>query len=165
MEFHIGSGAIESMTSDNWPTEDVIGPFEGDSRFLSNFVPNSLRYDGTDFATSEHAYQAAKARNDPDLHEQIADSTEPKRLGRKAALPADWDERKRYLMLEIVTAKFSQNPEYRDRLLETGEQTIVELNSWGDTYWGAKSNTGEGKNMLGRILMGVRSSLRFDQKP
>lgn len=156
------------MTSDNWPTEDVIGPFEGDYRYLSNFAPISVRYDGTEFATSEHAYQAAKARDEPELYEQIADSTEPdesKRLGRKASLPADWEERKRYLMLEIVTAKFSQNPEYREQLLATGDQTIVELNSWGDTYWGAKSSTGEGKNMLGRILMSVRSSLRFPRKP
>lgn len=156
------------MTSKNWPTEDVIGPFEGDYRFLSNFAPISVRYDGTDFATSEHAYQAAKARDDPDLYEQIADSTEPdeaKRLGRKASLPSDWDERKRYLMLEIVTARFSQNPAYREKLLETGDQPIVELNSWGDTYWGVKSSTGEGKNMLGRILMGVRSSLQFNRKP
>lgn len=155
------------MTSDNWPTEDVIGPFEGEYRYLSNFAPISVCHDGTEFATSEHAYQAAKARDEPELYEQIADSTEPdesKRLGRKASLPADWDERKRYLMLEIVTAKFSQNPEYREKLLATGDQTIVELNSWGDTYWGAKSSTGEGKNMLGRILMSVRSSLRFPRK-
>lgn len=155
------------MTSENWPTEDVIGPFEDEYRFLSNFAPITVRYDGTDFATSEHAYQAAKARDEPDLYEQIANSTEPdesKHLGRKASLPSNWNERKRYLMLEIVTAKFSQNPEYREKLLETGDQPIVELNSWGDTYWGAKSSNGEGKNMLGRILMGVRSSLRFDRE-
>ena len=90
------------------------------------------------------------------------DPDEAKRLGLQATLPDDWDEQKRYRMLEIVTAKFSQNPEYRAKLLKTGEMTLVELNSWDDTYWGADVKTGDGLNMLGQILMGVRSSLRFD---
>lgn len=151
------------MQSKEWSVKDVIGPFKGEFRFLSNFAPVEVRYDGTNFATSEHAYQAAKARDDPELHSRIAASTDPddaKRLGRQATLPADWDEQKRYVMLEVVTAKFSQNPGYRDKLLETGQTTLVELNSWDDTYWGADADTGEGVNMLGQILMGVRSSLR-----
>jgi ribA/ribD-fused uncharacterized protein len=156
------------MPTDRWPTADVIGPFKRDWRFLSNFAPVSVRYDGTDFSTSEHAYQAAKARNEPDLYDRIGASTDPdeaKRLGRQASLSEDWHERKRYVMLEIVTAKFGQNPTCRDDLLRTGEKTIVELNSWDDTYWGADIETGKGKNMLGRILMGVRSSLQFDRSP
>jgi predicted NAD-dependent protein-ADP-ribosyltransferase YbiA (DUF1768 family) len=64
-----------------------------------------------------------------------------------------------------VTAKFGQHPDYRERLLETGQRTIVELNSWDDTYWGADIETGLGRNVLGRILMGVRSTLRFDRGP
>jgi predicted NAD-dependent protein-ADP-ribosyltransferase YbiA (DUF1768 family) len=32
-----------------------------------NFAPVSVQYDETDFLTSEHAYQAAKARNEPDI--------------------------------------------------------------------------------------------------
>jgi len=148
-----------------WPKEDSIGPFEGEFRFLSNFASISVRYDGTDFATSEHAYQAAKARNKPEIYDRIASSTDPdeaKRLGRQTTLPDNWSERKRYVMLEIVTAKFSQNPEYREQLLETDEKPLVELNWWGDTYWGADIETRKGVNMLGRILMGVRSSLRFN---
>lgn len=146
------------------PEEDVIGPFEGEYRFLSNFAPISLRYDGTTFSTSEHAYQAAKARNESKIYDQIAASSDPdeaKQLGRKASLPNKWHEEKKYLMLEIVTAKFSQNPDSREKLLETGEKMLVELNTWGDTYWGAAIETGEGLNMLGRILMHVRSSLHF----
>lgn len=156
------------MTVDQWPTEDVIGPFEDEYRFLSNFAPVSVRYDGTVFSTSEHAYQACKAQDEPELYDRIAAATDPdeaKRLGRRAVLPDGWDERKRYVMLEIVTAKFSQNPSDRERLLETGEQPLVELNSWDDTYWGADIDTGTGLNMLGRILMSVRSSLRFDPVP
>ena len=153
------------MGAEQWPTTGVVGPFEGEYRFLSNFAPIGVRYDGTSFATAEHAYQAAKARDEPGLFDRIAASSDPdeaKRLGRRASLPDDWAERKRYVMLEVVTAKFGQNPECRERLLETGEETLVELNSWEDTYWGADGETGEGRNVLGRILMGVRSSLRFE---
>ncbi|WP_254831144.1 NADAR family protein [Haloglomus salinum] len=156
------------MATVRWPTQDVVGPFEGDSRFLSNFAPIGVRYDGTEFATAEHAYQAAKARNKPDIYDRIAAATDPdeaKRLGRRVALPDDWEDRKRYVMLEVVTAKFGQHPDYRERLLETGRRTIVELNSWDDTYWGADIETGLGRNVLGRILMGVRSTLRFDRGP
>jgi ribA/ribD-fused uncharacterized protein len=156
------------MASDRWPTEGVVGPFEGEHRFLSNFAPIGLRYDGTAFATAEHAYQAAKARDDPDRYDSIAASTDPdeaKRLGRQASLPDDWDDRKRYVMLEVVTAKFGQNPSARADLLATGDRTLVELNSWGDTYWGADEETGTGENVLGRLLMGVRASLRFDREP
>lgn len=156
------------MTIDRWPTEDVIGPFEDRYRFLSNFAPISVRYDGSVFSTSEHAYQACKARDEPELYDQIVAATDPdeaKRLGRRAVLPDDWDERKRYVMLEIVTAKFSQNSDHRERLLRTGEKLLVELNSWDDTYWGADIDTGKGLNVLGRILTSVRSSLRFDSTP
>jgi ribA/ribD-fused uncharacterized protein len=156
------------MTSERWPTTDVIGPFEDQYRFLSNFAPVGLRYDGREFSTSEHAYQAAKARGESELYDRIAvtaDPDEAKRLGRRASLPSDWDERKRYVMLEVVTAKFGQNSGCREKLLETGEEALVELNSWGDTYWGADIDTGAGRNMLGRILMEVRSALRFNREP
>lgn len=156
------------MESDRWPTEDVIGPFEGEFGFLSNFADIGVRYDGTEFPTSEHAYQAAKARGKPDRYSRIASAPSPdeaKRLGRQVSVSDDWHDRKRYVMLEVVTAKFGQNPEYRERLLETGGTPLVELNTWDDTYWGADVDTGEGLNMLGRILMGVRSSLRFDREP
>lgn len=146
-----------------WPTEDVIGPFKNENEYLSNFYEASVVYNGTEFPTSENAFQAMKARDENELYEKIAAAESPekaKELGKKPSLPENWEEQKKYMMLEIVTAKFAQNPELRERLLETGDKLLVELNWWNDTYWGADSSTGEGKNMLGRVLMEVRSSLR-----
>lgn len=146
-----------------WPTEDVIGPFKNENEYLSNFYGASVVYDGTEFPTSEHAFQAMKARDDEELYHEIASTESPdeaKKLGKKPSLPENWQNRRKYIMLEIVTAKFAQNPELRERLLDTEDQLLVELNWWNDTYWGADSKTGEGKNMLGRILMEVRSSLQ-----
>ena len=146
-----------------WPTEDVIGPFNGEYSYLSNFHEAEFEYNGTLFPTSEHAYQAMKAVEEDEIYEKIASASSPKkakRYGKEPSLPDDWNERKKFHMLEIVTAKFSQNPEIREKLIGTEDQLLVELNKWGDTYWGAKKSDGEGKNMLGRILMEVRSSFQ-----
>ncbi len=152
-----------SHNQTQWPTEDVIGPFKNDYEFLSNFHEAEIVYNGTEFPTSEHAYQAMKARDEEELYHKIASANGPreaKKFGKQPSLPENWQKEKKYVMLEIVTAKFAQNPELRENLLETDDNLLVELNHWGDTYWGADSQSGEGKNMLGRILMEVRSSIR-----
>ena len=59
-------------------------------------------------------------------------------------------------MYEIVLQKFRSTAMY-SLLKSTGEQELVEGNSWGDTYWGVCK--GEGKNKLGKILMRVRTEL------
>jgi ribA/ribD-fused uncharacterized protein len=149
-----------------WPTEDVIGPFKGELRYLSNFYHAPLRYDGTQFQTSEHAYQAQKCQS-VDLYQKIAGSGDPseaKELGRRAKLPSRWETKKRGIMTEIVVAKFTQNSHLGRKLAAT-EGPIVELNWWGDQYWGAGIETGMGENHLGRILMGVRAMARAIRNP
>jgi len=61
------------------------------------------------------------------------------------------------LMFELVLEKFKQNPELKQKLLETGNQELIEGNTWNDTFWGVCN--GQGQNWLGKILMLVRSEL------
>lgn len=61
-------------------------------------------------------------------------------------------------MRETVRAKFAQHPEIAQRLLSTGEAKLVE-NTTDDHFWGCHSS-GDGKNMLGVLLMEVRAELR-----
>ena len=61
-------------------------------------------------------------------------------------------------MLNLVRAKFKQNPGLAEKLLNTGERELVEGNQWGDTFWGVCS--GKGENVLGKILMQVRLEIR-----
>jgi len=146
-----------------WPTEDVIGPFKGEYSYLSNFSNISFEVWGNRFPTAEHAYQAGKAIGQPDWFEQIRDADslkEAKTLGYEVDLPAEWDRIKDRCMVEIVTAKFGQNPDVQARLVETAPTPIVMLNSWDDTYWGAQIDTGHGRNQMGKILMGVRDTFR-----
>ena len=61
-------------------------------------------------------------------------------------------------MYEIVKAKFEQNEDLRKRLINTGDEELIEGNTWGDKIWGKVK--GEGQNNLGKILMRVRKELR-----
>lgn len=141
------------------PKPAVIGPFRDEYDFLSNFSYWPVSAGGVTFRTAEHYYQASKAA-DVVQWRQIANAERPldaKRLGRKCRLRPDWEANKRAIMLGVVLAKFTQSDELRAKLLATGDAQLVEINTWGDTYWGVCD--GKGENWLGRILMTVREVL------
>jgi len=60
-------------------------------------------------------------------------------------------------MKSCLQEKFS-DPLLRKKLLATGNATLIEGNTWGDTYWGVCK--GKGQNKLGKLLMELRSELR-----
>lgn len=139
---------------------DVIGRFNGQYDFLSNFYDHAFEFNGHIFKTAEHAYQAHKAIDDVDF-EKLKNAETPgaaKKLGRKIYIRWDWDEVKLELMYQIVLAKFSSDEALKNRLLATYPSKLVEGNTWGDTFWGICNGIGE--NCLGQILMRVRSVLR-----
>lgn len=137
-----------------------LGPFKGELRFLSNFYPVDIEFDGLVYPSVEHAYVAAKTL-DPFLRSCISDVPTPgqvKRMGRDIALRPDWDEVKVRIMDTLITKKF-ENPELRKKLLDTGDLNLVEFNEWGDTFWGVCSKTGKGRNTLGILLMNLRDRI------
>lgn len=110
------------------------------------------------YPSVEHAYVAAKT-TDERLRQEIAQISTPgrvKRAGRALVLRPDWDKIKFSIMLELVTIKF-QDPALAAMLKATGDAHLIEGNTWNDTYWGVCN--GRGENMLGKILMYVRSTL------
>lgn len=140
----------------------MINSFRDKYRFLSNFYPCRVNYFGTIYNSSEHAYMAAKT-HDVGWKWKIVQAQTPgqaKRLGRQAPLRPDWEQLKFSIMSGIVFAKFHQNPDLLKLLLETGDQELVEGNTWGDTVWGVCD--GKGTNWLGIILMRVRK--HFQEK-
>jgi len=70
----------------------------------------------------------------------------------------DWEQVKDDVMRRAVLKKFETHEAARELLLSTDDQDIVE-NAPGDCYWGIGKD-GSGKNMLGKILMEVRATLR-----
>ncbi len=75
---------------------------------------------------------------------------------------SDWDNIKFKMMLDIVSIKFLVNKDLAKLLLSTGDKELIEGNYWRDTYWGVYN--GIGKNLLGKILMKVRSDLSISTK-
>lgn len=138
----------------------VLGFFNA-YRFLSNFWPCKVIYEGVEYPSSEHAYMAQKTL-DLELREKIRLCKEPrdaKRLGRKIKLRADWEDVKVDIMFQVLKAKFFQNPQLKEWLLATGDRYLEETNSWNDIFWGVNAITLEGKNTLGQLLMLLRSML------
>ena len=126
----------------------------------------------TDYPTIEHAFQAAKTL---DIKERICISKIDlpgiaKKAGRKVELRPDWEEIKLAVMYICLCAKFANETWYRELKL-TGEEEIVEWNSWGDKVWGIPCHQVDdglwvpyeklqGKNLLGRLLMYCRNHNR-----
>lgn len=140
----------------------MIDKFDGEFSFLSNFFECPVTFDSLTFRNSEAAYQAQKTLDVKDRMEfTTLTGGKAKRKGQKIQLRLDWDKVKFDIMYKICSAKFNQNPELAQRLLETGEEELVEGNTWNDRTWGICN--GQGMNMLGKILMRIRSELQKNQ--
>src|SRR6476620_11263121 len=73
-----------------------IAEFQGDYRFLSNFWPAVIEFEGLTYPTVEHAYQSAKTL-DLDERKRIAALPTPadaKAAGRALKLRDDWERAK-----------------------------------------------------------------------
>jgi len=135
-----------------------ITSFSGNYRFLSNFYPCKITLEGITYPSSEHAYVAYKTL-DIDMRKRIAEqvktANDVKKVGRSLELREDWEKVKFNIMTFICEAKFKQNPDLMKKLRETGHVKLIEGNTWGDRTWG-ECPIGNGKNWLGKILMGIR---------
>lgn len=138
---------------------DVIGPFYEECGFLSNLHRSPFIYKGKIWQTSEHAYQAMKTK-DEDEQEHVRSQTTPgraKRAGQKVTLRDDWEDVKVGIMKDILREKFS-DPKLQGLLLKTDPKPLVEINYWGDRFYGVCE--GKGFNVLGQILMEIREELK-----
>lgn len=140
-----------------YSTRDKYGEF-------SNFSRHPVYLDGKRYPTSEHYFQAQKfARTEPDYEEKIRlakSAREAADMGRSRAhkLRPDWESVKDDVMLAALRAKFTQHQELRQLLLTTGDEELIEA-SPTDLYWGTGAD-GQGKNMLGQLLVQVRQELK-----
>jgi ribA/ribD-fused uncharacterized protein len=135
----------------------------GPYRWLSNFHVSPIWYEGITYASTEHAYQAAKTL-DVEKRKEVLRLTcaEAKRWGRQVLLRSDWEDIKLQVMMDVCWYKFTVHGDLMKLLLETGDAELVEGNTWGDTYYGVCNGVGE--NNLGKILMQIRDELRKLEK-
>ena len=153
-------------------TNEETLAFFGELNPLSNFHPCKFDLEGESFNSSEQYIQWRKANfcDDKIAMEHIlncknaADCKEVSRdivnLDRKG-----WIDLAESLCFDGIQAKFQQNDHLMERLLDTGDKTLVEASY--DEAWGTGQHLGsrdclvkskwKSIGILGRILMWIRS--------
>jgi ribA/ribD-fused uncharacterized protein len=157
-------------------TQEVVY-FFGEKKkngYFSQFYPcefideNEIKYN-----CCEQFMMAMKAKvfKDETIMNKILEETSPikiKKLGRliKNFNEQIWDENKREIVFTGNYLKFNQNPELKEKLLETNGKQLAEASPY-DKIWGIgiseKDARGgkewKGQNLLGKALMEVREIL------
>lgn len=144
------------------------GPF-------SQFHPSHFRLGSHDYICAEQYMHEQKARlfADAAMAERILKSDSPHEHklmgGRVSGFDQErWDAHKVDIVSAGTRAKFGQNAGLRRRLLETGDAILAEANP-KDFIWGIGLSEDDpaatdparwqGQNLLGQILMAVRTEL------
>ena len=144
----------------------MINDFHGKYFFLSNFAESAVVLDGVLYPTVEHAFQAAKMVNESDRLAISRAKTpgQAKRIGRSGLMRSDWENVKVDVMRQCLMRKFLLNPFLREKLQATGDEELVEGNTWHDNCWGdcscPKCVNKPGLNYLGQLLMEIRNNDR-----
>lgn len=133
---------------------------------FSNLYRRAIVFEGETFQTSEHAYQAGKARK-PEVRRWLMDAPSPALLAMAAHglyywdIAPGWSKFKFDRMRAVLAAKFIQHEDLRALLLSTGTARLVESATEDNAVnrlWGEVN--GVGQNMLGTMLMELRTELQ-----
>lgn len=137
--------------------------------WFSNMLPfdKPLMEDGISYRTVEHYYQAHKLI-DLEKRREIAnmgpfDAKKLIRNKEKYHWRADWSDQMKLSVMETALRwKFQKGTTWYTKLMETGQDEIVEWNNWGDVFFGKDLETKKGRNELGKLLMKIRSEFHWD---
>jgi hypothetical protein len=137
---------------------------------FSNLFRREVLFEGRVFPTSEHAYQAGKARKEA-VKEWILSAPSPSLVAMAAHglytwdIAPNWSKTKFDRMRKVLRAKFTQHTDLKELLMSTGEARLVEVGKVDNPVnrlWGEVN--GKGKNMLGVLLMELREELKSEIK-
>ncbi|MCR5870901.1 MULTISPECIES: NADAR family protein [unclassified Sphingomonas] len=136
---------------------------------FSNLYRREIEFEGDVFPTSEHAYQAGKARK-PEVKAWLMAAPSPALLAMAAHglyywdVSPGWSQTKFDRMRGVLYAKFTQHEDLRKLLLSTGSARLIEtatVDNEVNRLWGEVN--GQGRNMLGTMLMELRDRLRAER--
>lgn len=137
---------------------DTINRFKDEYGFLSNRFAYPFVWEGLRYANAEAAFQSSKCT---DITERkvfcncSADNAVLK--GRDIVPYSGWERERLEIMTSILTAKFEQNQNLMEKLIETGDTLLINGNSKHDMFWGVDLYGWQGENNLGKILMTIRN--------
>ena len=139
--------------------------------FIKNWFSNMLPFDsplvvdGISYPAVENYYQAMKLHENDFEGRKLLASVSPRK---SKTLVREMKQRELSVSEKIkfmrfaIEHKYSNNTSWGKKLLETGDEQIIEYNNWGDVFWGFDVEKGEGKNLLGLLLMARRSELNLE---
>jgi ribA/ribD-fused uncharacterized protein len=148
--------------------------FFGQYTPLSNFFPCKFKINSTDYNCMEQFIQSKKCeilRND-EMAQKVMGCHDPhtqKKIGNSLKVNYQpWYSAARAEVLPALREKFRQNQDLQACLLSTGDKVIGEATQ--DKFWGIgltlnnpqtlSNNLWQGKNMMGELLMIVRTELK-----
>ncbi len=129
--------------------------------WLANFSKHQITVQNDRWQTVEHYFQAQKFAG-TSFEQQIREAQSPGRAKSLAKVwhqhkRSDWEDVRISTMYEAVRFKFCQHQELLWLLIGTGSAIIVE-DAADDDFWG-QDRHGHGLNMMGKILMALRTEL------
>ncbi len=167
---------------DSIKPEKVATRTEGDCTFffteaspLSNWHPSVFKVEGTEYTCMEQYLMRQKANlfGDTETAQKIMKAETPRAMkdfGKNVKNFSDdtWKSKAEDIAIKGALEKFKQNPDLKQFLIGTETQTLVEAAKF-DSFWGIgrslydknimKNRHTWGHNMLGKVLMTVRSRL------
>lgn len=156
------------MTQQLLKTEkDIIRFYRADREYgeLSNLYKRPIRFEDREWACNEYAYGYGKF-TDKEIGEWAITAPSPYLFSiiihGLFYCVTDWNEIKVDRMRRVLEAKFTQHEDLKQFLLNTGEKILIEESTM-DNFWGIGPK-GKGKNMLGILLMELRTKLRTEMK-
>jgi ribA/ribD-fused uncharacterized protein len=142
---------------------------------FSCMSPHQVTYEGIAYRTCEAYFQSCRFEGHPDIQNAIREVKSPLHAKMIARLNrgllnrgTKWDEAPEDipLMKECLLLKLEQHPELKQKLIETGDATILEDCTSHDResarFWGMVFKDGDwiGENHLGRIWMEIREEIK-----
>ena len=160
---------------------DHRGEGDIDKRCLSQWYQCQFEIEGVKYNTAEQYMMAQKALlfEDHEIYEKIMSSKSPekyKSLGRqiKNFSSEKWNTRKFDIVTKGNIAKFSQNENLKQFLLNTNDKILVEASAT-DNIWGIGMSEDDkdildeskwkGENLLGKALMKTRTCIKKEKLP
>ena len=143
----------------------------GEFMSFSNDAKKSVEIDGETYPSVTHyvsAMEALESKNDAMKDKIMATLTAKavKAVVKKLEKNDVWEAKRETVMQKAIRAKFTQHPELRKKLLETGKRPIGFADA-RDVFWGIgtsvdtdkakKASKWRGMNKLGKILEDLRS--------
>lgn len=147
----------------------MIDKFEGEYTFLSNTYLRPMKFEGLEYTNAESCFQSCKFRNPKSR--KVFTNMGPNSAylkGRHVTLRDDWEDVKDRYMYRVLRAKFDQNPDLIQKLIDTGDEEIINTNTKHDNYWGFctcdKCAKRYHHNQIGTTLMKLRGEYQKKAK-